>query len=79
MRMELVRSLNINMTDINAIVDTGATRHCSNTTKHMKNIRKTNTSIVVANGATIYATRMGGNASLWDQALMQANGGIKPV
>ena len=45
--------------NINAIVDTGATRHCSNTTKHMKNIRKTNTGIVVANGATIYATKMG--------------------
>ena len=44
---------------IHAIIDTGATRHCSNTTKHMNNIRKTHTGIIIANGSTIYATKMG--------------------
>ena len=44
---------------INAIVDTGATRHCSNTPEYMENIRETSVSIVIANGTIIHAAKMG--------------------
>ena len=35
---------------INMIVDSGATRHCSNHINHMTNIRNTNVIIMVGNG-----------------------------
>ena len=44
---------------INMIVDSGATRHCSNHINHMTNIRNTNVIIMVGNGDILKSTKMG--------------------
>ena len=41
------------------IIDSGATRHCSNYINHMTNIRNTNVTIMVGNGDILKSTKMG--------------------
>jgi hypothetical protein len=53
------RKASINDPYVNVIVDSGATRHCCNNLDIMDNIRNTNINIMVGNGDTIQATKMG--------------------